>query len=496
VRHEIYGPLFVKVPYYAVTQEDCGYCVLYLEQSKDTIISSLAVDENGKLDRELADKIRNSIMVNADRFTKSEFSYPSGPEVENKGLSTIVQVWLRPSAFFRCEDLGKAEKFRKKFPNGAKIVFVGRDKNFVAAYDENMDERWTFGQAGLSTYIHADAWGQPLIPVQELRNQFDNLFVDTFEHGMPSTFADSEVLDFDAYGKFEALPSYMFKAKAPPGKTLAECFYTEQKASVPRESISYKAGLDKDAQFVVGSFPSLYGGPSEGKSRTFSEYNASRQQALQRLQISWIFSCDFYRRDMEQMVRMYAGMMVQDESFVKVENNNYINVWIRKSQMEGKIGGVESEASDAFPMSLQQKQAFLTKMIELNNPNINAALYAPENREILQDEFAMNEFNMPGAHQITKQVAETQEMLRTEQIVLIDPEVDDDLVHITALKNAMVSPMGLEVKKTKPQIWALWLMHLQLHQQNINAKTMKMTEGTPPGVPPDTSSNSAAGGIE
>jgi len=503
VKHELYGPLFVKVPIYAFDQEGCGYLGLYLDKPKDELLAALCYDEKGKLDQELANKIRSEYMINDDRWARNEFQYPTGPEQENKSMTTLVQYWLRPSKFNLCQDFSMIEKLLKEFPKGVKVVLVGRTKVFISAMEEDLDRRWTLGKAGLSTYIHSDPWCRPLVPVAEMRNQLDNLIMDTIDHGMPATFADSEVIDFDAYGNFEAKPGYMFKAKARPGKTLSEGFYTEQKASVPREVGSYRQMLDKDAQFVVGSFPSLYGGPSEGKSRTFSEYNASRQQALQRLTISWQFVGDFHRRMIEEMVRMFAEMMIEDEHFTKVESGNYITVWIKKSQMLGKVGGVESEASDSFPMTLQQKQSFLQKFIELNNPQINAALFSPENRKKLQTIFMMDELVMPGANQIYKQCCEINEMLRGAgpiapgmSSVPIDPLVDDDAIHISYCKDFMVNDVGLDLHKQQPEIYADIEAHLSMHQQNLQLKTAMQFEGTPPGQTPDTSETSEAGGDE
>ena len=504
VKHEIYGPLFVKVPIYAFDQEGCGYCGLYLDKPKDELVAALCYDEKGKLNQELAKKIESERMINDDRWARSEYMYPTGIEQENKAMSTLVQFWLRPSKFNLCEDYSKREKLLKEYPKGVKVVFVGRNKVFVSAKEEELDARWTFGKAGLSTYIHADPICRPLVSIQEMRNQLDNLIMDTIEHGMPSTFFDSEVLDSDAYGRFEALPGYMFKAKARPGKTLGESFYTEQKANVPKEVGPFRAALDKDAQFCVGSFPSLYGGPSEGKSRTFSEYNASRQQALQRLTIIWQFIADFYRRDMEEMVRMFASMMIEDEHFTKQDNGNYITVWIRKAQMQGKIGGVESEASDAFPMSLQQKQAFLTKFIELNNPQINAALYSPENRKVLQTIFMMNELKMPGANQIYKQTCEINEMLKGKgpitpgqmSSVPINQLVDDHAIHIAACKDFLVDDIGLDIYKQEPLIYADIETHLVMHQRALQMQKMTNFEDTAPGESPATSETSNAGGDE
>ena len=71
--------------------------------------------------------------------------------------------------------------------------------------------------------------------------------------------------------------------------------------------------------------------------------------ALQRLSIVWNLVVDWWVRTIAGSVLLYADCIVEDEKFTKYESGSYVNVWIKRSQMEGKIGGVEPEASESFP---------------------------------------------------------------------------------------------------------------------------------------------------
>src|ERR1041385_9357369 len=81
----------------------------------------------------------------------------------------------------------------------------------------------------------------------------------------------------------------IYPARAREGQTLGNSFYEGGRATLSREVAPFGQQVDKDSQFVVGSFPSLYGGPGEGKSRTLGEYQQSRTMALQRLSLAWSF---------------------------------------------------------------------------------------------------------------------------------------------------------------------------------------------------------------
>jgi hypothetical protein len=115
----------------------------------------------------------------------------------------------------------------------------------------------------------------------------------------------------------------------------------------------------------------------------------------------------------------------------------------------------------------------------------------------------MNELKMPGANQIYKQVCEINEMLKGQgpispdmSSVPIDPLVDDDAIHISGCKDFLVDDIGLDLKKQQPLIYSDILIHLMMHQKNLQLKTLTQFENAPPGQPPDTSETSEAGGDE
>ena len=483
VKIDVFGGLNVKVPYYARRQEDCNYLILSTDQPK-SLVQSVFPDK--------ADKIEAEHISNMERFARSQYSYESGSEPEQKHLVTVIKAWLRPSEFWREKDEAKRKKLQQKFPKGCRVTLVGKNKVFISAEDEDLDDRWVIGQAGLSTYIHSDPICRPLVPIQELRNQLVNLTMDTIEHGIPATFADKEVLDFDAYGKFEAAPGFIFPVKMRGNRPVSEHFFTEPKATFPREVPGFIRNLDQDAQFATGSFPSIYGGPSEGKSRTYSEYAASRQMALQRLSICNMLTTDWWMRTMELAVRTFADLVIDDERYVEFDSGSYVNVWIRRSELSGKVGGVEPETSDAFPVSLVQKRDLIMRLIELNNQYLNTALYSPDNVSILADVLALTDLKLPGEDQRVKQVIEINDLRKEGPVdeitptVLPEPEVDDDAVHIEVLRNFLVSSAGLDLKRTNPPGYANCVAHLRLHLQSLQLKSIQQFGGSPPGVEPET----------
>jgi hypothetical protein len=456
-----FGGLHVKVPYWARVQGDFSYLIKSLDQPKPFL---------KKIYPHIADKIDsdNNDAQMYERMARTPSSFTSfGREADNKDLETHRQVWLRTWAF---EDLPKdkekeKEELYKLFPNGCYVSFAG--DTYAESRDEDMDKYWTVCKGGLSTYIHSDALGQPLISIQELRNVLVNLTAETVEQGIGSGFADPDVLDFNVYSKHEARPGMIYPARPRPGQTMANSFFETGRATLSREVGPFQQQLDKDGQFVVGSFPSLYGGPGEGKSRTLGEYQQSRQMALQRLTISWNFFVLGWSKLMEKTTHMYVENMIDDERYSVPDPNkkdSYVNVWIRKADLTGHVGEVEPEGADSFPVSTPQKQALFFKLLELNNDFINTALFDSENRRLIADLLGFSDLEIPGEDQRIKQACEIIDIIRGMP-VQVDPLVDDAPIHIETCKHFLVGQRGIEMKKSNPQAYMMIEQHLQQHMQ-------------------------------
>lgn len=483
---DIYNPLFVKVPYYARTQDECGYLGLSIDQP-----ISLLKD----LYDHIADKIESESNL-YDVYEKlgrapSSYSYAI---IDNKNLRTLRRWWLRPYEFQRLGDsyTDKIKRLKKLFPDGAYVCFVG--DCYAESRNELLDKYWTIGKAGISTYIHSDPMGQPLINEQEKVNVLDNLTLETIEQGISTVFADPEVLNFEDFSRHELRPGMFIPVKAKVGKNLSESFYEGPKATLSKEVPMYREQIDKDAQFLVGSFPSIYGGPGEGSSRTAAEYDMSRQMALQRLSITWTMFAHWWARLIDKCVRIYIENLLADEHYTSKNKNSYVNVWIRQSELSGKVGEVEAEAAETFPVTLGQKQSLLFKLISMNNDLINAALFSVENRKIIAEVLSFPELTIPDEAQRTKQMRESQSIIDKHQQVPIEPLIDDNDVHIEVLRDLMASDVGADLKVNDAQAYQLLMDHLQMHMQS-QIQDMAPANVTSPALPaPATSVAKAAVG--
>jgi len=461
---DIFGPLHVKVPYWARKQSEFSYLIKALDQPR-AFLKSLFPHIQDEIEQDYQDSQQY------ERMARTPSSFNSFSRVdENRDLATFRQIWLRPWVFEGLPKSKEAEKkkLKKLFPNGVYVGFVG--KVYAESRDEDMDKYWTIGKAGLSQYIHSDPLGQPLISVQELRNVLVNLTAETVEQGMSSGFADPDVLNFDVYSRHEARPGMIYPARNRPGSRMSDSFYETSKATLSEQVGLFGQQLDKDGQFVVGSFPSLYGGPGEGKSRTLGEYNLSRQMALQRLTIAWSLFVSWWAKMMEKCVHLYVENLVEDERYVAPkpdQKDSYINIWIRKAELTGKVGEVEPEGSETFPVSTPQKQALFFKLLELNNQFINAAVFDSTNRRLIADLLGFTDLEIPGEDQRIKQMCIIQAMIQSGVTIPPNPLVDDSTICVNTSKHFLAGQAGMDLQKENPEAYAAVQQNLQAHAQII-----------------------------
>ena len=459
---EIYGPLFVKVPTWAKKQKEFGYLGLNVDQPTSLLKSIYPHKkdeiESSKNEYDIYEKVGRSP-------SNTVFTV-----YDNPNMDTLKRWWFRPWEIESLSDDKYGEdikaQLKELFPDGIYLGVVGTDV-YIESRNECMDDYWEVGKGALSQYIHSDPLGQSLVPIQELRNIQTNITAETIEQGIPITYADPEVIDFETYSSHEVRPGTLAPARAKAGQALGNSFFEGPKATLSPDVGHFVEKLDQDGQMVSGAFPSIYGGPTEESSRTAAEYNMSRQMALQRLTITWFLLTHFWANLKEKAVKMYVQNVIADHKYTVKEGDNYITLWIRQSELNGKVGDVEPEGADTFPLTIAEKQNIVFKLLQMNNEILNSALFDVENRKVIANVLAFPELKIPEEGQRVKQSREIHWMMSKGVEVPIEPGIDDDSVHSQICKDYLVSDEGLVLKMTEPQIYQLIVQHKNAHDANI-----------------------------
>jgi hypothetical protein len=515
---EVYGGLYVKVPVYAMKQCDCPYLGFSYESHYATVLERYP---------HLREKLRGG---------NSKIGGPTGvyspyeqwgrlsPQYQGEypiNTVTVRNFWLRPASF-NVLDEEDCDKLKKLFPDGAKVIFINEE--FAEAENESLDDCWTLTYNPLADYLHHDPLGLLLTSVQEITNDIVSLTLQTIEHGIPQTFADPSVLDFAAYRQMEVLPGGVYPATPRTGKSLQEGFHEVKTATLSGEILPFAEEIQRLAQLVSGALPSLFGGQMT-ESRTASEYSMSRSQALQRLQNVWKIFTVWWKEIFGKVIPSYIICVKEDERDVKRDAfGNFINVFVRKAELEGKIGKVELEANENLPITWNQKKEVVMQLLQSANPEILAIIGAPENLPIIREAIGLNEFYVPGEDDRIKQYEEISQLINSEPIVIppqidpmmasmnpaiaqdpnamammqpqelpsveIDPDIDNHQIEFEICRSWLVSDAGRLAKVDNPPGYKNVLLHAKAHLQvlQMQQQMMQMQQQQGEGVSPNEKS--------
>lgn len=470
---DIWGPVNVKIPLWARKQEDIGYLIFDNDTHYAMLKNTFPED---------ADDIEEG-SPSKDAYERYFRLLPEYVGNIPKFLNTVSSIWIRPWMYWTVNDEDVRNKLFEMFPNGCAYIYAG-DK-LVAAEDACLDDNWTISVDPLSDFIHGEPLGKPLAPVQEMRNDLVSLAFQSIEYSIPENFADPKVLDFQKYKEEQALPGMFTPViKTPNSGSLQDAFFQTTPSHLSEEVQVFGENLDKDGQMVTHDFPSVYGGPSEG-SKTAFEYQKSNTAALQALGLTYGRTVDVFINAMAKCAVEFVKNMKADEKSVQKVNGTFINVWIRKQNLEGKFGGVEPDSNETLPQSWEQKWQLIVSMLQMKDPQINTVLLAPENAGFLKQASGMSEFYVPGDNDREKQLAEIYAIIAGEQAP-VDPDVDDHEVHMRIIKNYMVSSTGVALYKIDPKSYQAIIQHYKEHQQLVMQATQAQNM-TPQGIPPKSS---------
>lgn len=522
---EMYGGLYIKVSNTAKCIKDTGYLIWLYETHY-----SNAMEEYPNLKEHLPEGGWTNIGADDPYEQQARLNpqYCGDFPLENV---TIKNCWLRPASFNILVD-DEYKKLKRKFPQGAKLVMVNDIP--VEYASECLDDHWTLTKNPLSDFITFDPLGELLTNIQDITNDIISLTLQTMEHGIAQTWADPAVVNFPALRQMEAQPGTVVPTKPVAGsKNISDAFYQSNLASLSPEVMAFYKIIQELGQFVSGALPSIFGGSqNSGSSRTAAEYAMSKGMALQRQNTPWRMFTIFWKDIFAKAIPMYMKNLKEDERIVeKDERGNYINVFIRKAELDGKIGQIELEPDEKLPVTDEQKADIIMSLFQINNEELTSALLDPDNLPYIANVVKIPEFKLPGQDDREKQYEEILELVNSVPIppdqealqqgleaakngqivdtsqyqeqpsVPIDPDVDNHQIEASICKSWLVSAAGRLCKKENPEGYKNVLLHMKAHMQIVNqqmaaatmhedqlrlagAKNKQKTQDVSPGQPP------------
>ena len=297
----------------------------------------------------------------------------------------------------------------------------------------------------------------------------------------------------------ESVPGGIYEATPKSGKSLQESFHEIRTANLSPEVMPFAQNIQNLAQLVSGALPSLFGGQMEAGSGTASEYGMSRAQALQRLQNTWKIFTFWWKEIFGKVIPMYINEVKDDERDVQRDDEgNFINTFIRKAELEGKIGKVELEANENLPLTWSQQKDVIMQLIQTTNPEILAIIGSPKNLPIVRNAIGLTDFFVPGEDDKDKQFDEIKMLLNSEPMptgdpmmpempsVDIDPVYENHSIEFEAVRSWVVSEAGRQAKVDNEAGYRNVLLHGKLHYMQMqNSMAPAGNTGAAPDAKPN-----------
>lgn len=491
---EVYGGLYVKVANYARTLEGSPYLRFSHETHYVNAMESYP-DIKDSIPQGGSRNSGSGVNDPYEQYGRLNTQYRGEFPDENV---TINKWWLRPASF-NILPQDQYEVLKKRFPDGAKFVMVN---DVPAEYkNESLDDYWTTTENPMSDYLNHEPLGELLTNIQDITNDLISLTIQTIEQGIAQTFADPAVVNFTAQKQLEAQPGTITPTKPVAGtKSIAESFYSIKQAALSPETLQFYQIIQQLGQFTSGALPSLFGGAQAGGSNTASEYAMSKGMALQRLQTPWRMMSIWWKTIFSKAIPLFMNCMVEDERLVeKDDKGNFINVFIRKAEIDGKIGSVELETSDKLPITDEQQADMIMQLFTLNNEEITRALMDPDNIPYIAKVVKIPSFKLPGGEDRQKQYEEIVELVNSapippdqeevmmyqemaesgmpippeitepqeESSVPIDVDVDNHEIEASICKSWLISSAGRLAKQENPNGYKNVLLHMKAHIAEI-----------------------------
>jgi hypothetical protein len=396
-------------------------------------------------------------------------------------MVTLSRTWLRPYVFERIEDKAIKQQLYELFPDGCYVAFAG--DAYCESRNECLDDHWVVMHALPGDGQNRPALGEALISMQERYNDLSNMMMETYEYGIPITWADQEAVDIEALQEQIAEPGSVQPIHLKAGEAAAEKFFIPPPAVISADMMKYTSDLmGPVAQFVTGAFPSLFGGNMEDQ-KTASAYAMARDQAMGRLGIVWRRMRQFHADMMRLAVDCFRQNRADDVELPLVgAGKEFKAEWIRLGDLKGNFTA-HPEGDENFPTLWTQQRAVYMELLKMGgNPQIAALLADPDNMELGKRLLGLTELDVPAEGPRDKQRREIEELLKG-QAADIDPDFDNHAVELEVATDWMNSDAGQSAKQDNAQGYAFVRQHALQHKQFVQ----QMQANQPPEKPPSES---------
>ena len=430
-----YGTIESKVPVFANTLADYGYCILYddpeLKEAKQRYswiapklsAGAICLDENSY------ERIARLGLVQNSAGVMYGYGWNAGDSMAH--LISRGNCFLRTSRFEGFDDpleqitgeddydpetgavVTVKEKLLQIFPDGAHVVCVGSE--YAESFNRNMDDCLAVSRPYIGKGQTCMPIMRPMAVLQDRFNQGMNLIAESQDYLVPSTWLSCGVTEYAAITKQRAKPGAFRNLKElPTGKTIQDMVYREPDYQIPDSAMKFLEYISGAIpQFILAMPPAMWG-ESMSDNRTASGLQLAAAQAMGIQGALW----DQQTEHFSQIYYQNCIAISDDDNYpdeITIPNLNGQRAVVQKvSLTKGKFRCFPDKES-GFPESTMSQRQAMERVVALLAPTPLGmeVMGAPENAAALV-RLSGVPLVIPSAISGEKQSREIEKLLATE----------------------------------------------------------------------------------
>jgi hypothetical protein len=386
VKHSIYGPCWLKVPINAMSQDECPWLSLGHETDSNMSKSQYprAADKISSGECGVGEQVYERVTRISILQGIHLLAQMSEAEVE---MPTKQTIWFRPSEFMSIGDKKLRQKFLDKFPDGAKVVFVGTA--YCESANESMDKHWALGFAIRREGMASIPYGYSMMVLQDLYNDTVDLEAAINFKCIPAMHGDVAIFDFPSYSKEPATPGafYPLKKDIPEDMIVRDHVFVEPQVQVGQQLINLRDSIPTSMATAITGITQQAQGVGDERNQTFGGISLLLAASRGETGTVWGGFIEAYTKSARQAVKIAAQyrMAEADDGILRLA---------RRGRPDAKVDLVELMMNDIFCVvdndesypttEDEQKLALsaLTMAAQMGDPQAKDMLADPANAEL------------------------------------------------------------------------------------------------------------------
>jgi hypothetical protein len=343
---------------------------------------------------------------------------------------TYSQVWLQPSAFWRRNDAGFAQRMMKAFPDGVKLSMIGATT--VDVRNRPVTKDWTTCRLRENFGLLCTSIAENVVPFNERFNSAMQT-IDDWANRCPTgiNFVDGSRIDKEKMtgqtfgaGALVELPMKINGEFRPLGDAILH-----YDMPIAQQLMNYPSMLLTFAQMIGGTPPQSFGNGTQpgvetaaGQRQQLDQSNMTSQPYWENVKEEHALAAQNAIECLQSLLK--CGAVKELWEVVEANGSEFRNNYVNLAKMQGRIKVYPDEDQNLpeTPEQIRQTYQMIFEQVGKGNPAAQALFDVPSNQESIMSVLASPELVVPIAAQRAKTLQDINTLLSTPGQNIMQPD--------------------------------------------------------------------------